>query len=607
MIEGALPFLALAVFGVPWFLIVRERCGYILAALAVTVCAALGVLALFTVSFLLSTDPVLLTLGCGALAGVAGFVMLRTRRIRIRRPGRLAVASVLGASAGGIVWFAALVIARMVHGTAALGWSMRGDSANQIHTTRDMFDMHGFLLGTGNPVPLQNELLTIAAWIGRPTSLPGDVVRHDVQALSIVWALSISAMGLAMGVIGASLLSRPTPALTVVCSAGASLLTTTWFFSGLAIDSGYFNVHVALPFVLASWLAYLQHTSHPITAALILLGCGVLVLASWSPLVVFPLVLVAAIAQRNWSRIRESQSRRALPVAFALVVFAAILTVLYFPKLAEGFGSLSAPGHGYPLTIALLALAALATLVGAVTFRRTHGDVVVRNGIIALSLACGAGLGALLLIARDEPNPWLTYYPTKFTWQASVTVLVVLLSLVFALLSTVRPERLRVIAVAVVSTGALITSTLGPAPYRQDFTIVQPLTEVVGGSTWTGGEAALDRIVQNLNRDVTVVLWRSGIPEEGFINFWVLDFSGASATDGNNYVRAFSVESYRALRDTGSTDHVGTIDFLCGLPDHLEQPLTVQTADSSLAATLRSECPTSRINVESVSPLLARE
>ncbi len=599
MILPLLPFIALAVCALPWLLIVSKRVGALLGALTVFAATPILLMLVFLVSPLLHTDPVAVSLVAAGLFGVAGLVLVLRDRSTLRAPSRVTLARWLPASIGGVIWILTIAIARLVPGALVLSWAMNGDGSNNVHLARVLYANDGFTSSFGNSVPLADALLAVAAWPGRTQASASGLLEHDLIAIGTFWSLAIAATGLMLGLVASSLLEGKRPLIAGIGAGAGSLLVLTFFVAGLPIDSGYLNVHVALPFALATWLVFLQSRRAPMLAAALLLLLGFLLLAVWTPLVVIPGSLIIVLAVRNWSRLRVATARSAMIIGAAALLPLAYFTFASLPALQGSGDALTAGGHGFPFTGWILAVALVVAIVCAVLLRPLEEPVL--EGLTVIGFAAIAGYAFLLYETFTPSDPWLAYYPTKFMWMLTALFCAIAVSLVLRLVAERVPVgRVRIAAVAAVGAIAVLLGSLGPAPTRDHYVVEQPLLRILAGHTWHTGESTA-RVILAANRDTgTVLLWNSGDPDEAFINFWVLDYRGAWLNESQS-ARVFTVLAYRDLRDRGAST-AGSAQQLCDLAPELAAPVTVYTQDASLAAQVAALCPAAQVTVRNAAP-----
>ncbi len=589
MIAALAPFAALALCAAPWVMLASRGFGAMLAGLGALCGIPLLVLFVLLATAPLGLDPLACVLALSAMLGALGLVLVLRERGALRRPSRLTVARWLPATAGALVWLGTLGAAHLLPRADALSWAMNGDGANNIHLARVILADHGFALPASYAVPLPNVLLALAMAPGRSADLAaGDLLRHDLTAFGAFWALAFAATAVLLGLTASSLLQRG--ALRIgIASAGGSLLVATWFIAGLPIESGYLNVHVALPFALASWLAFLQSRRHGVASTVVILACGLLMLTAWAPLIAITLGLLAAIAARGqWRRVRV---RVAVPVAIVAAVGLLWFGVVAAPALGTSSGAFTTPGHGYPSTMLLFALCAAVAIGSAVALRR-QADLPVLRGTVYLSLAAAAALTAMLVLAGGSSGALTSYYFSKLSWLFTVVLLAVAVA---GLVRLVAERRGGTVSVGIVVAAVLALCTLGPAPTRDNFRIDQPLDRILSARVWNNGDETVDTILANTGRDEPVLFWQSSSPDEAMIDFWLLEFNGG-AIGGNDAVRGFSIEAYREFRDRGSYTPP-PVGALCAVVTGLDRAVVVVTANAQLDEELDQACPSARVTI----------
>ncbi len=601
MILALAPFAFIALCAVPWLLVLSKPLGALLAGLSTLAVGATLVLLTFLVTPFLQADPTTAVVVVTGAAGVVGLIFVLRDRSVLRRPTRFTLARWLPASIGSLAWLVTLAIARVIPGSSALTWSMNGDSSNNIHLARALLAQHGLTSGAGNGVPLTDILLAIAMSPGRDQKTQSALLEHDLTALSTFWALAIAVSALLLGLVVASLVDARRPVIVAIAAASGSLLALTFFVAGLPIDSGYLNVHVALPLTLATWLTYLQTRRAPVLSAALLFGYGFLLLSVWTPLIVIPASLIALLGFRSWSRLRQAKPKTTIAVGAAAALMIAYLVLVSLPSLQISGDALTTAGHGFPFTGWILLVALAIAIVSAVIVRRGYEGPLL-EGLVVTSIAAIAGYGFLVYTTFAASEPWLGYYPTKFLWQLTMLFCSIAVSLLFRLVST-QVEAVRPRAVVAVALGAavLLVASLGPAPTRQHFVVEQPLVRILAGHTWKTGDDSVRTVLAAQKQDRPVVLWNSGNADEPFINFWLLDYSGA-APSGDVDARIFSVTGYRDFRDTGSYT-VPRLFVLCAVVAGIGGTALVYSQDTNLQSDLASECPAANVTVTPLPPL----
>lgn len=562
-----------ALCSLPWLLIAARRGTAVLGILTALTAGALTVVLGSVVGSLSRIDPAVITVVAGIAGAAVGIVVL-ARGPRLRRPARGTVAVVAAASTGTLLWLGALALARLLPGADSVSWAMYGDAVNTLRFLWDAIGDSGVSPASQSPAALPLALLAAATAVGRPADAP---LAHDLDALALVWAGAIALSALLLGLTASALLRRGPVA--AIAAGGASLLAATWLVAGLPIEAGFFNVHVALPFALASWLAFGQSRAHPRAAAVLLLCLAVLLLATWAPLVALPAVFTGMIAVRHWSVVRRARGVAALPVLLAVLLLLAWAALFTLPLLATQRAALEAPDLGFPFVGWHLLAAALIVVLGAVLLPE-H-----RAGLLGAVTAFAAALLVLLAIAREQPEPWNAYYPAKLAWLAAI----VLLALALAVLVRLAADWLHGSVVLAVVVLAIAVSAIGPVPSTRTAPIEQPLARMLLGHAWNEGDASAAIIAARATEQQPVIYARSGLADEAMITFWMLEFEAGGTRETGTATRVLAYEGYRAFRDTGTSPEIG-VDRLCAALEELGTT-TVVTADAGLESELAAACP----------------
>lgn len=572
---------------VSWAIVLGARFGHLIAVPATFAAGGILLLGALVVSRIVRVEPFIGVAVVTVVAGVTAVVLWR--RAGFPRPSRRSLLVWLPPLAGAVVWVGVVLAARLVPGASVLSWAMNGDTFNNLYYAHAILDGGGLALGGfENPVPFPAVLIATIIGPGRAALCSDVLLQHDLTGFSLAWAILLGLSGLAIGATLASAVPRHRPKLTIAVGVLGSLTATTWFVGGLPVQWGYFNVHVAIPVVLAAWLLFLASRRRPLPALMALLAVLTLAMATWTPLAAFPAAFIVLIAWRQRAVVRSLHGRRAIAMLLAVAtpVFWVVLVVL--PTYLQQSTALEAPGHGYPSTWWMLAALAIA-LVLVVVLGRRHTDRTVDLGLLAILLCSAVVVLALVAIAAGDPEPWAGYYPTKLCWLLVIILGTIVLSRVLHRVSRQRPSRrTAIVTVALTAAASLIAAVLplgGPA----DVVVRQPAVRILSGSIWHTGDRAADQIIALSRPGRLGILWKSGDPDEAMIDFWVLVSNGGDLA-GDPYLRDIAFTAYRAYRATG-TWHNDQIADLCTIVTGLKEPVMVRTRDAALPDALASACP----------------
>lgn len=530
-----------------WVAIVGSRWGRLLAVPAVGTGMLVLLFVVLGVTPFLGANIGLVALALCVAATAIGIVLLvRNPRIR-HRPSGDTVATWLFASLGAVVWLASRAISQFLPGAAFLSWSMEGDTTNNLYFARRIIADHGILLGGAeNPVPLPVGILALPMSLERLVVPSEDLLRSDITVFGWVWVLVIAAGCVTMGAVVSACVPDGRPRLRAVASATGSLLPLTWLVSGLPIDFGFFNVPFAIPLAMASWLAYLGARRSPAVAITTLIGATMLLLLTWSPVLLVPVALGFVVAVRERRALLAVRGwALALPIALVAVV-ALLVIALSIPTYFAQTESFDAAGLEYPSTWFLGGAIAFAGLLLAAALR-TRSPLPVFSGFLAVFAAAYVACAGLLLVSQEIFDPWRAYYPIKFAWLATVVVLPIALSIGLGLLARIRRPLLSLAATA--TGGALVVGLAAFAPLTKPpgYDAQQPLARMLGGHVWNTGDEAAETILELSNSHEVPILWETSSPDEALINYWLMDAAGG-ALGGDKTLRVFSFKDYAAFR-----------------------------------------------------------
>jgi hypothetical protein len=566
---------------VPWMLVLGRKSG-----IAFAVCAT-GIASLFLLLFLLMITTAIraplmpAVISVWAVVGAAGVVFAWRNPVQLTRPSSVGLATWLPSLLGALLWLGTLAATAIVPGASRLSWTMLGDSANNIIFAREIIYRGGIGLGAAsNPVPLPSALMAVVMGSGRSGVSPAQLAEHDVAAFAQVWGLIIAMLCVLAGATAAVIARRAgaRPLLLAIVSAGASLVPLSWFVTGYPIDYGFFNTHVALVILLASFVAYLADPRRVAVALVVQLGSCTLLLSVWSPLVLLPGMLAVAIVVRRSKEVRALRRGQLSLLLVAIAQLIAYVLLVAIPGLLLQSSFLTAAGGAFPFRKWLIVLLALAAVVLAVViFRRLKDPLVV--GVLALTIGLAIGLGALLFITRSSPDPW-TYYPLKFAWLGVVILVIVVIGLGAAFLARYFKyswmRALGVIIIASCATGFLLWAPTSSPGFR----VIDPLPKLLTGQVLGQGDKVADQIFELSNPEQANFLWKTPEKFEGSVNFWVLQLWSNSMSKNLELKRM----AY-GLYDANKTSS------LCRIVTLLGGRVTVHTGDHNLAAELNSTCP----------------
>ena len=508
---------------IPWVAEgIRRRSGTVTMGLLL-LAWLMAILALTMLTGALNAPMLLVFTIAAAVFGVAGLVIGRERMTRL--PSRHDAMIWGGAAVGGVVWVAVMTVSAVIPGGVRYAWVMLGDSANNLLFGREAIYRNGLAVGPEeNPVPLPSAVLALGMAPGRSAVAVSDLLRHDIAAFALTWGALIALSCVAVGVLAATIAraSGTSPAVTTAVAIGASLLPLSWFVTGYPIEFGFYNTHLAILIMATATIVFLDAERRPAVAFAAQAVAATLMLAVWSPLVLMPALLALVLLLRFPRALVASRGITGLMLAIAVVQLVVYGLAVVLPGLLALGDFLLAPGgvFGFP-KLMLLGFAGLTTIVAVVLFWRRSSLALL--GFVAIAVASLVALGALLFITREQTNPW-TYYPLKFSWLATLMLLVLLCGLLPALAYRItrRAARsLRLLAVAGSAAGIVCFLIIAPT-FGLGYSAKNPMLRLVSGDVLGDGDQVAERIFELAHPEQSAFLWRTNDPFEGSINFWVL-------------------------------------------------------------------------------------
>jgi hypothetical protein len=570
---SVLPLVATAVLG--WFAVIARRWGPGLGIASSVLGAGVLLLAQMILSAIVGVPIAVGSLVVWTILALAAALLLAKgdtagRHARVAGFARAWLPPLLGPAS----WAIVMILTVVLPSASRFSWVMMGDSANNILFARETTYSDGIRLGGDeNPVPLPAALIALAMSAGRAATPLSELLRHDIAAFALVWGMIVALACYLAGVSASICVESSRRWLVAVVGAGASLIPLSWFVTGYPIEYGFFNAHVALVVVFASWIAAKSSAGNPALALSALLAGCTLMLAVWSPLVLVPLALVLGVFLRNRRELLALRGRQLVLPIVAVVQLAIFGIVGTLPSLVAQGGFLSGVGGIVPFPRTIIIVAAVGSLaVAGFALWRKRADVAIA---LASVVAAGVvGIGVLLFLSRAQPSPW-TYYPTKLAWLMTIVFAVVALGTLVGVLPLMRPFLLSLVVLC------LGVGTLGALYYAArsvpSFVGHDPIPRILADDFGANDDVA-ERIFSLSDPESPHLLWKSADPAEGSINFWLLQ------------MRADPTKEHRDLR-VFAYGHGDSVDDLCDIVTAMGGRVTVITADSSLPAAVAAACP----------------
>jgi hypothetical protein len=467
---------------------------------------------------------------------------------------------------------------------------MNGDALNNLYYAGVIAHTNGIALGQSvYPVPLSTALVAVGLGAGSPTSPgAGAALEHQLEAFTLVWVIMLAVLCVAVGAVCASLVPSTSTRLVATVSALGSLLPLTWFFSGLAIQWGYFNVDVVLPVAFAAWIVYLAGARHPLPALVCLVVLAILAFATWTPVAFLVVALGITLAVRHARALLALPKRSLLPlVGITLVGLVFLFSFVDFGSDFSVSGALSATGAGFTGFVNLWwvvpVFALLAILLALLVRARTAYPAT--SGIVAVVLAAVLTSGLLVYLARGDGELFNAYYPKKFAWILLALLGVLMLSFLVGAFA----GRVRGSLIAVVMCVALFAAAITPIGTWPEVVQRQPVVRIAGDFVRHDGESTVDEILKLTAAKHATVLWQSGDPDEPIINEWLLLAHGGLVHGNTRLIKLVSTP-YFLYRASGQYVDPG-VTTLCRMLPLMRGTPVVLTASPTVSTQLHARCP----------------
>jgi hypothetical protein len=325
--------------------------------------------------------------------------------------------------------FAGLVIFfifQCINGPFNAHWAMNNDAVWNTVSTRFLIQDGGVDTNVRpNASPLTAGILSAATSPGRELVLGSTLLAHDISLQSQTWSAVVIFSALVAGIFASTSLSKKNSLIRTVGISGSMVLPLTWFYSGYAVQFGFYNASLATLILLTIWIVWINHHLDPALSFLSLCLGSIAILATWAPLVLVPGLLIFFLILRHWKVLWGDPRSTVISMVGVCALVGYALFFSLRDLLKEG-GALSVDGgiFGFqPMQYALIIVSAL--LISILVFHTTkqNEDFI---GIALVVIAGAIGTGFLAYQRQGSESLW-GYYPVKFAWLIATLLIVVLL------------------------------------------------------------------------------------------------------------------------------------------------------------------------------------
>lgn len=573
---GAPMPLAWLAAGLPGTLFIRAS--GIRLPLALTAASTLvffAMIAVLTVTAVVPVDALLAQCLVFAVFAVVGsyLVAVRSESVGIRRPlitWRLSLTAV-APLVGSIVWIGVRLVSAWIPGSTQVAWATQNDAGNSLMFGRQIIIDGGVRLGvTENPVPFVASIIASMTLPGRPAD--GAVAAHDIFAFVTTWTLVIAALCLAVGLLCRQLLPEGTSAsVSILGPALASLLPLSWMISGLSIEYGYINVAPTLLLLVGSLIAFFAARESPSIAFAVIVASGMLMMTSWSPLTLMPVLLAVATLGRHWRGLWDASVRTKALLAALLGLALVFALVFVLPTYGASKDAIESDVSFYPFRIRhLLVLGAVGGVLAIVLWWKRR-DIDAMLALASIAVGGGAALAVFLYARRGEAQLW-AYYPYKALWFLLMILLIVVVVYAVAVIADLAKRAW----VGVLSLIAVGIGTIAYGAYAnnvQGYVSMNAVERVLSGEVLVDneGDAVWTRILDVADSEPHGLLWHTTDPNQGFINFWLIKLASPGFDNQELHVLAYMLDQ-------------ANVSDLCRFAETTGPALTVITEDDEVAA-----------------------
>lgn len=509
-----------------------------------------------------------------AVAGVVLWVVGQRHKVAVENLSRplsmlLAVVVLAGLSL--------LITVNLLPG--GFSWAMHEDAVWNTVSARFMVADGGFNAAIHpHSSPLTAALMASQMAFGRGAVPSADLLLHDSMAFGNLWLLFVIIASVLACVAVARFVPNRHPRWQLFLAAAAALLPWSWYVAGWSFDLGYLNASLSVVILLGAWIAWREGREQPVVVSFALALSTTALLATWAPLALMPLALLA-VHSLDIVRSRNRTHLIAAICAWGVVVTYVVLVTLR--DFARESTALSFDGGMFNYPSWLFALTLVAVVVTALVLgAKRSTDRPLMFGVLSVSVASAVAVAYLLFQRRGAETLW-GYYPAKMGWISSILLVVLFLGVGTRLAARIgRTDRRRVAFVAVALATAGILCCVQP-PSR--FDVFSPLNLVTASGI--ARHNALVPVVSELASPGTKnVVYNWSTPDgDTFTDLWLLQLPSVTGAE--------PLRTYAYYVATSQLESVCEVDRVWGAS------VKVHTTEERLESLLNETCPDNGLTV----------
>ena len=540
----------------------------------------------FIIEWLLTVDPyvgVRLDIATMVLlaAVLIGSLVARWRPLKTDMPPKVGLIDSALIAGPAVLSALLLVGGTVLRGSRSLSWAMHGDAQFNTVLSRIVGADNGETATNVQVLSLAQGLMAIVHLPGRAFVPAAQLLIHDVTRQSDMWILMILLSSVLAGAIAQRVLARSARLIRWVGIVISAVIPLTWFMTGYAMMSGFYNVSLTflcLELAVYFWLATRRA---PLWTVVAQMALATVMLGAWTPMAVVPLAFAASASVRQ---LRSRPGRREwVWWAISVSQFALYAALFILPSYLSKNSVLSQNGTILPIaestffivaSIGVIVAAAISSRFG----RAGDGDTIRDGGnqnfaIGVLLIVASALVGVMFLILQNRhiPQPWI-YYPIKFAW-VSIELLFVLIWIGTCLLLGQRPVQRFVAVVGLLAVGVFVVSIMQLTPPMANGVTAQlPLVSLAKNADPL--EPAVRVLSPVANKRVIFSRYLDH-DSDVFMNQWLFQLTVHSEFDP---IRSYAYQT------------VDTVSQVCDAATAWGGEVTVYTRDSSRAVRLNDAC-----------------
>lgn len=369
---------------------------------------------------------------------------------------------------------------------SSISWAMGGDAQFNTVLSRLIGLSNGQLIDQIPVISLAQGLMALSHIPGRGQVSSVELLIHDVGLQAQLWILLIGLTSILLALITIPFTRRARLWFRIVTALLLSAFPLTWYLTGYAIYSGFYNINLVFIVLVAAIGFYTISKKSPILALIGQTLAVTVTLGAWTPLAVLPVglglsILYSLFRDAKSGGYRISGAVRKPNLGYSVTLVGAVTQLLLFivvftiPAYLAVSNLLS--NNGSVLSITVPTLLFVGGMLLAIGLVQSQNQIFPLEGVIGLFLAGFAGVGFLVFQNRGLEDVWI-YYPRKFAWVFIALCLVVIALLSIQYFSEKRSIKIRLWG-GIAATLVFIATLLANGPFNYSVSAIFPGLAVI--------------------------------------------------------------------------------------------------------------------------------